>query len=69
MIPPRPAKALSAAPPLPPADADHFDFGDLDRWLDLTDQAIRRVERVLGQYTSSPAGRPLPLGSDHDRSG
>ena len=62
-------QALSAAPPLPRPTPTTFEFGELDRWLDLADQAIRRVERVLGQYSSSPAGRPLPLGSDHDRSG
>ena len=58
-----------ASPPLPPLASPTFEFGELDRWLDLADQAIRRVERVLGQYPSSPAGRPLPFGRDHDRSG
>ena len=30
-----------------------FDFADLDRWLDLTDQAIRRVQRVLEQQADA----------------
>ena len=63
------AQVLLPSPPLPPFTRREFDFTDLDRWLDLTDQAIRRVQRVLAEYSSSPAGRPLPLGSDHDRSG
>jgi hypothetical protein len=62
-------QVLFPSPPLPLFARREFDFADLDRWLELTDQAIRRVQRVLGQYSSSPAGRPLPLGRDHDRSG
>jgi hypothetical protein len=63
------AQVLLPSPPLPTLAPTAFEFGEFDRWLDLADQAIRRAERVLGQYSSSPAGRPLPLGSDHDRSG
>jgi len=40
---------LPASPPLAPLAPATFEFGELDRWLDLADQAIRRVERVLEQ--------------------
>jgi len=32
-----------------------FDFSAIDHWLDLADQAIRRVQRVLGEYAEAPA--------------
>jgi hypothetical protein len=41
--------ALSPSPPLPPLERREFDFTELDHWLDLTDQAIRRVQRVLDE--------------------
>ncbi len=47
-------QALSASPPLPPFARREFDFGDLDRWLDFTDQAIRHAERVLAEYAAEP---------------
>jgi hypothetical protein len=48
------AAPLSPSPPLPPLERRTFDFGELDRWLDLTDQAIRRVERVLADQALAP---------------
>jgi hypothetical protein len=39
------------SPPLPPLARREFDFGDIDRLVDLTDQAIRRVQRVLEEYS------------------
>ena len=45
---------LVPSPPLPPFANREFDFADLDRWLDLTDQAIRRAERVLAEYAAEP---------------
>jgi hypothetical protein len=39
--------ALVPSPPLPPLERREFDFSDIDHWLDLTDQAIRRTQRVL----------------------
>jgi len=41
------AAPLQIPPPLPRLDRHAFDFSDIDRLLDLTDQAIRRVEQVL----------------------
>jgi hypothetical protein len=46
-------------PPLPPLERREYEFGELDRWLDLADQAIRRVQRVLDE-TAQVA--PLPRG-------
>jgi hypothetical protein len=46
---PQMAAPLPPSPPLPPLERRTFEFAELDRWLDLTDQAIRRVERVLEQ--------------------
>ena len=43
------AKVLLPSPALPPFGRREFDFADLDRWLDLTEQAIRRAQRVLEQ--------------------
>ena len=54
------AKVLLPSPALPPFGRREFDFGDLDRWLDLTEQAIRRVQRVLeqeGLFTIEASGR------------
>src|SRR5271170_7231149 len=67
------AAPLSPSPPLPPLERHKFEFGELDRWLDLTDQAIRRVERVLELQvkvttvdvgTGSGLGSPEPGHSD-----
>ena len=47
------------SPPLPPLERREYEFGDLDRWLDLADQAIRRTQRVLDetvQVASVPRG-------------
>jgi hypothetical protein len=38
------------APPLPPLDRRELEFGELDRWLDIADQAIRRTQRVLEEH-------------------
>ena len=48
--------ALVASPALPPFARREFDFADIDRLFDLTDQAIRRVQRLL-------EGHPLPPAS------
>jgi hypothetical protein len=42
------------SPPLPPLERREYEFGELERWLDLADQAIRRAQRVLGEYEASP---------------
>ena len=49
---PQIAPVVAPSPPLPAFDRRKFDFADLDRWLDLTDQAIRRVQRVLADTGS-----------------
>jgi hypothetical protein len=46
---------LAPSPPLAPLERKEFEFAELDRWLDLADQAIRRVQRVLDQHAASPA--------------
>jgi hypothetical protein len=46
-------------PPLPPLERREYEFGELDRWLDLADQAIRRTQRALDetvQVASVPRG-------------
>jgi hypothetical protein len=67
------AAPLPPSPPLPPLERRTFEFSELDRWLDLTDQAIRRVERVLELQvkvttvdvgTGSGLGSPEPGHSD-----
>jgi hypothetical protein len=47
------AAATLRPPPLPPLERREFDFGELDRWLDLADQAIRRAQHVLEGYAAS----------------
>jgi hypothetical protein len=54
------AAPLSPSPPLPPLERRKFEFGEIDRWLDLTDQAIRRVERVLADQALAPKAPILP---------
>ena len=49
-------RALVPSPALPPFARREFDFADIDRLFDLTDQAIRRVQRLL-------EGHPLPPAS------
>jgi hypothetical protein len=49
---------LAPSPPLPPLERQKFDFSDIDRLLDLTDQAIRRTQRVLGEYTKASELHP-----------
>ena len=48
--------ALVPSPPLPPLERHKFDFADIDRLFDLTDQAVRRVQRLL-------EGNPRPAAS------
>jgi hypothetical protein len=59
---------LAPSPPLPPLERREFEFGELDRWLDSADQAIRRAQRVLEQHSSAGcrASRTPP---GHGRSG
>jgi hypothetical protein len=60
---------LAPSPPLPPLERKEFDFGELDRWLDLADQAIRRAERILQSYagpaTPVAAADDTPCAHDH----
>jgi hypothetical protein len=51
------AALLPPAPPLPPLERTELAFGELDTWLDLADQAIRRAQHVLQGYTGS-SGSP-----------
>jgi hypothetical protein len=51
------AALLPPAPPLPPLERRELQFGELDRWLDLADQAIRRAQQVLQGYAGS-SGSP-----------
>jgi hypothetical protein len=44
------APILPPSLPLPPLARREFDFSELDRLLDRTDQAIRRAQTVLEQY-------------------
>jgi hypothetical protein len=60
---------LAPSPPLPPLERKEFDFGELDRWLDLADQAIRRAQRTLQSYagpaTSVAAADDTLCAHDH----
>jgi hypothetical protein len=51
---------LAPSPPLPPLARKEFEFGELDRWLDLADQAILRTQRALREYA---AGEPAAAGT------
>jgi len=42
---------LAPSPPLPPLARREFDFSELDRLLDLTDQAVRRVQYTLKEHS------------------
>jgi hypothetical protein len=53
------APVRPASPRLPPLERREYEFGELDRWLDLAEQAIRRTQRVLDetvQVASVPRG-------------
>jgi hypothetical protein len=55
------ASMLAPSPPLPRLEPRELEFGELDRWLDLADQAIRRAQRVLEEQVegaSAPRGGP-----------
>ena len=52
---------LAPSPPLPPFARREFDFSELDRLLDLTDQAIRRAQQVLEVHQSASASNDLTL--------
>jgi hypothetical protein len=54
---------LAPSPPLPRFQREEFEFGELDRWLDLADQAIRRTQRILQDYT----GLAKPVAADDGR--
>jgi hypothetical protein len=47
------ASLLAPSPPLPPLEWREYEFGELDRWLDLADQAIRRAQHLLEGYAAS----------------
>jgi hypothetical protein len=49
---------LVPSPPLLPLERQQFDFSDIDRLLDLTDQAIRRAQSVLEEYAKASALHP-----------
>ena len=49
--------SLVPSPPLLPFERQKFDFGDIDHWLDLTDQAIRRAQRVLDAQSTRSSAR------------
>jgi len=51
---------LAPSPPLPRLQREEFEFSELDRWLDLADQAIRRTQRILQDYT----GLAKPVAAD-----
>ena len=45
---------LVPSPPLPPIERGELQFGELDHWLELADQAIRRTQRALTEYAAPP---------------
>jgi hypothetical protein len=50
--------AASAPPsPLPPLERSELQFGELERWLELADQAIRRAQQVLEEQATA---QPMP---------
>ena len=48
------ASVRPPSPPLPPLERREYEFGELDRWLDLADQAIRRAQHLLERNAASP---------------
>jgi hypothetical protein len=51
---PAAAAPLAPSPPLQQLQREEFEFGELDRWLDLADQAIQRTHRALAEYAGPP---------------
>ena len=41
---------MKSPPPLPRPERDQFEFGELDRWMAVADEAIRRAQRALEVY-------------------
>jgi hypothetical protein len=61
------APLLAPSPPLPLFERRELEVGELDRWLDFADQAIRRTQRVLDEHVkggSGPCGGPFDLARD-----
>jgi len=52
------ASIVFPSPPLPPLERREYEFGELDHWLDLADQAIRRAQRVFEPNPAAPAVAP-----------
>ena len=55
-----PAPVLAPSPHLPPLERREFELGELDKWLDLADRAIRRAQRALELHAAAlgPSGGP-----------
>jgi hypothetical protein len=54
------------SPALPPLERREFELGELDKWLDLADRAIRRAQRALELHAAAlgpSAGPSDPCGA------
>jgi hypothetical protein len=49
--PPEGGLGRPPSPPLPPLERREYEFAELDSWLDLADQAIRRAQQLLQDYS------------------
>ena len=56
-----PLAPIVVPPPLPRAEREAFELGELDRWMAIADQAIRRVQRALEVYAVRQSERAIVL--------
>ncbi len=64
-----PISGFPWSPPLPPLERQQFDFSDIDHWVDLTDQAIRRAQSVLEVRSTRPSAGLTDFVTSHPLAG
>ena len=56
---------IKSPPPLPRRERDQFECGELDRWMAVADQAIRRAQRALEVYGIRQSGQTIMPEGEH----